>query len=98
MTPSFWSGCRDLNFEPSVPRSVPVADDPRGTGYFRVLPGSEILALRRRYTADCRRIFREPGVWEWVDAVARAVLACTTLRGGAIDDLRPEEVSVNPMT
>ena len=79
-------------------RSVPASDDPGGTGYFRVLPGSEILALRRRYTADCHRIFEQPGVWDWVEAVARAALECTTLSGGAIDDLRPEQVSVDPMT
>ena len=79
-------------------RSVPASDDPGGTGYFRVLPGSEILALRRRYTADCHRIFEQPGVWDWVEAVARAALDCTTLSGGAIDDLRPEQVSVDPMT
>ena len=64
----------------------------------RVLPGSRILDLRRLYEADCRQTFMQPGVWNWVEAVAQAALACTTLSGGAIDDLRPEEVIIDPMT
>lgn len=55
-----------------------------------LLAGSEILEMRRRYEDDCRRIFMEPGV----EAVAQAALDCTTLSGGFITALRPEQVDL----
>ena len=74
-------------------RRVQAADGPGGLATARVLPGSRILDLRRLYEEDCCRTFSQPGVWNWVEAVARMALTCTTLSGGAIETLRPNEVT-----
>ena len=74
-------------------RTVQAADGPGGSATTRVLPGSRILDLRRLYEEDCRRTFSQPGVWNWVEAGAQTALACTTLSGGAIETLRPNEVT-----
>ena len=75
-------------------RTVQAADGPGGSATTRVLPGSRILDLRRLYEEDCRRTFSQPGVWNWVEAVAQTALNCTTLSGGAIETLRPNEVTL----
>ena len=74
-------------------QTVQAADGPGGSATTRVLPGSRILDLRRLYEEDCRRTFSQPGVWKWVEAVAQTALTCTTLSGGAIETLRPNEVT-----
>ena len=74
-------------------RRVQAVDGPGGSATTRVLSGSRILNLRRRYEEDCCQTFSQPGVWNWVEAVARTALDCTTLSGGAIETLRPEEVT-----
>ena len=65
------------------------------SGQDALLTGSEILELRRRYEDECRQIFKEPGVWAWVEAVAQAALDHTTLSGGAISALRPAQVDLS---
>ena len=75
-------------------QTVQAANGPGGSATTRVLPGSRILDLRRLYEEDCRRTFSQPGVWKWVEAVAQTALTCTTLSGGAIESLRPNEVAL----
>ena len=76
-------------------RTVGASDDTSESRPELVLAGSEILELRRRYEDECRQIFKEPGVWAWVEVVAQAALDHTTLSGGAINDLRPEQVDLS---
>ncbi len=75
---------------------VQVADGPGGPATSRVLSGSRILDLRRLYEERCCQTFSQPGVWNWVEAVARTAMERTTLSGGAIETLRPEEVTLLP--